>query len=305
MSKKNSKTSGTFMTPLADPVVAYIYDSVEHAGLAAQSFIQAAVRKSGETFGKVIRVTPQKVESDALHRGYRIDVQAVSDDNQYANQEVQLKTDTVLHQRNFLGAIPIFQQHAKKGSDHREMAKSMPQVFAINILAYKLPNAGADYFQPVHFRYDYEPRNIAVPEFVILNIQLPRFPEAAVDFADPLYNWACMLYNMHKHEKTPQEVLKMETRLQTFYEQDEGLRQFCDRYGHAVETEEVREAYNRWYIGQMRDWGEMDGARQEGRNERNVAIAKKLLMRGLPVYDIAEDTGLSLAEVEQLRGNTH
>jgi predicted transposase/invertase (TIGR01784 family) len=100
----------------------------------------------------------------------------------------------------------------------------------------------------------------------------------------------------------------MEPRLQTFYETDDGLRQFCARYGHAVATVEVREAYNRWYIGQMRDWGEMDGARQEGiqigRGERNVAIARKLLMRGLPVYDIAEDTGLSIAEVEQLRGNT-
>jgi hypothetical protein len=29
-----------------------------------------------------------------------------------------------------------------------------------------------------------------------------------------------------------------------------------------------------------------------------VEIARKLLMRGLPVYDIAEDTGLSIAEVE-------
>jgi hypothetical protein len=125
-----------------------------------------------------------------------------------------------------------------------------------------------------------------------------------VDFADPLYNWACMLYNMHKHEKTPQEVLKMETRLQTFYEQDEGLRQFCARYGHAVETEEVREAYNRWYIGQMRDWGEMDGARQEGiqigRGDAFREISLRMLKLGVPIVDIREVTGFADEALEQL-----
>jgi hypothetical protein len=71
----------------------------------------------------------------------------------------------------------------------------------------------------------------------------------------------------HGYERSPQEGLEIIPRLETLYELDEGLRQFCVRYGHTVATDDVRDEYHRWRLGQMRDWGEMDGARQEGRAE--------------------------------------
>jgi hypothetical protein len=36
-------------------------------------------------------------------------------------------------------------------------------------------------------------------------------------------------------------------------------------------------------------------------DERNIEIAKKLLNRNLPISEIAEDTGLTLAQLQELR----
>ena len=46
--------------------------------------------------------------------------------------------------------------------------------------------------------------------------------------------------------------------------------------------------------------GKVEG-RAEGRAEEKIALAQKLLIRGRPMDEIVEDTGLSLADVEALR----
>jgi hypothetical protein len=108
----------------------------------------------------------------------------------------------------------------------------------------------------------------------------------------------------------------MEPRVDAIYEMGEGLRQFCIRHGHAVVTDEVRNAYHRWYLGKMRDWGEMDGARQEGRAEgiqigRDEGIeigraetldmvALKLLRLGMASDYIREATGITGKALKQL-----
>jgi predicted transposase/invertase (TIGR01784 family) len=44
----------------------------------------------------------------------------------------------------------------------------------------------------------------------------------------------------------------------------------------------------------------MNGARREGRQEGMIEVAKNLKKRGLPINQIAEDTGLSPDEITRL-----
>jgi hypothetical protein len=319
-----SKTE--FIKPLADPVVSYIYSDAEHAGLAARSFIQAVIGRCNEKFGNVISVTPQKLEqSDVEHRAYRVDVQAKSDENQYANQEVQLYIDEALPVRNLMEAAQLFQRHSARGTSALELRNALPMVFAINICAHEPPNDGSsDYFRSAHFTYDQEPRDVVIPQFSLFEIQLRRFPMAEPNFADPLYCWTFMLYHMHINEMKPEEVLKMEPRVQTYYEQDEGIRQFCEQYGYAAADEHVREQYHRWTMENLRYLGEMSGARNQGFREgeevgearglkigikqgevqghRNAMLiaAKNLLEMNFSMHDAFKATGVSIQELEQL-----
>jgi predicted transposase/invertase (TIGR01784 family) len=45
----------------------------------------------------------------------------------------------------------------------------------------------------------------------------------------------------------------------------------------------------------------LDGAKIEGRIERNIEIAKNLLKFGLSLTEISEVTGLSVEEIEKLK----
>ena len=58
----------------------------------------------------------------------------------------------------------------------------------------------------------------------------------------------------------------MDDCLQTFYDEDAGFAQFCDRYGYASASPEVRKAYRRWTIDQM-----LDALEEERRAERDAA----------------------------------
>jgi predicted transposase/invertase (TIGR01784 family) len=44
----------------------------------------------------------------------------------------------------------------------------------------------------------------------------------------------------------------------------------------------------------------VNGARREGEKNKAIAVAKNLKKRGLPIDQIAEDTGLPLDEIKRL-----
>jgi hypothetical protein len=44
----------------------------------------------------------------------------------------------------------------------------------------------------------------------------------------------------------PEDVLKMEPRVPTCYDQDDGIIQFCKKFGYTAINEHVREQYHRW-----------------------------------------------------------
>jgi hypothetical protein len=66
-----------------------------------------------------------------------------------------------------------------RGTTALEMAAGLPHISAINIFGH-IRNCREDnkeLLQPIHFVYDKEPRNVALRQLVIFNIQLPHFPK--------------------------------------------------------------------------------------------------------------------------------
>ncbi|MDR1328384.1 MAG: Rpn family recombination-promoting nuclease/putative transposase, partial [Oscillospiraceae bacterium] len=92
------------LSPLADPVVAAIFSDADSAGLAMQSFLDAALAEDGIQIGKVIEVTPQSYYKHPGERGCRIDVKAATDENERVFNEVQLNIDPTILQRNLFSA---------------------------------------------------------------------------------------------------------------------------------------------------------------------------------------------------------
>jgi hypothetical protein len=303
------------MSPLADPVVEEIYKDESVAGLAAGSFINAVLSECGEMFGIVVELTPQKRQTRLGNRGCYIDVWAKSDTNRIVAQEVQLYFDPSIIQRNGLEASFQYIDTARKGTTAREMASEMPYISAINIFGHvnNCRKDNRELLQPIHFIYDKEPRNVALEQFVVFNVQLPYLPEAPANFSNPLYCWSRLLYEMHFNKKLPGEVYAMEPRIKEFVESDAGAAQFIARYDEAAASPIVRRAYEDWVLADFRERSMLQGARDEGRREGEITgrrdgkieerftIAKNAIAMEMPISQIEQLTGLTGTEIEKLQ----
>ncbi|MDR1247057.1 MAG: PD-(D/E)XK nuclease family transposase [Clostridiales Family XIII bacterium] len=295
------------LSPLADPVVEEIYKDEEVAGLAAESFISAVLAECGEKFGNVIELTPQKRQTQLGNRSCYIDVFAKSDTGRIATQEVQLYFDPSILQRNLLEAAYSYVGGARKGTTAVEMASEMPNVSAINIFGHinNCRKENRELLQPIHCVYDKAPREPALKQFAIFNIQLPYFTEAPEDYSNLLYRWCKLLYEMHFNKKLPKEVFAMEPEMREFVESDAGAAQFVDRYSEATASPVIRQSYRDWVLADFRERSMLQGARsegrEEGREEGRLEIAKKLLKNNVPINKIIEYTELSLEKIETLR----
>jgi hypothetical protein len=299
------------MSPLADPVVEEIYKDEHVAGLAAGSFIGAVLSECGEVFGTVVELTPQKRQTRLGNRGCYIDVLAKSDTNRIAAQEVQLYFDPSILQRNVLGASYQYISEARKGTTAMEMAAEMPYVSAVNIFGHvnNCRKDNKELLQPIRFIYDKEPRDVALEQFAVFNLQLPYLPEAPADFSNPLYCWSRLLYEMHFNKKLPEEVYAMEPRIKEFVESDAGASQFIARYDEAAASPAVRRAYEDWVLADFRERSLLQGARDEGRKEGKIegkkeerfAIAQNAIAMRMSISQIEQLTGLSEAQIEELQ----
>jgi hypothetical protein len=257
----------------------------------------------GEAFGTVVELTPQKRYTKLGSRGCCIEIFAKSDANRIAAQEIQLYFDPSILQRNVLGASYQYIEGARKGTTAKEMADEMPYISAINIFG-NMDNCRKDnkeLLQPIHFIYDKEPRDVALEQFAVYNVQLPYLPGVPADFSNPMYCWSRLLYEMHFNQKLPEEVYKMEPKIKEFVERDAGAKQFVARYGEATASSEVRQAYHDWILADFRERSILQGAWDKGKKEERFAIAKNAIAMHMSTGEIEQLTGLTGAQIEELR----
>jgi predicted transposase/invertase (TIGR01784 family) len=101
----------------------------------------------------------------------------------------------------------------------------------------------------------------------------------------------------------------MTPQLQTFAKKDAGFLQYCERYNRVASNPDVRDEYYRWVDEQMRQDGMrraalaegLDKGRAEGRAEARLEDARNFLAMGLSPKQVAQGTGLPLADVKALQ----
>ena len=89
------------LKPLADPVVIAMFTYEDAAGLAAQSLVNAVLEIDGDPpMGKIIRLTTQKTTPNILSRGYRLDIEGITE-KELSDTEIQLTPMNMVN-RSFL-----------------------------------------------------------------------------------------------------------------------------------------------------------------------------------------------------------
>ena len=326
------------MSPLAGPVIAAIFSNTDTAGEAAASIVKAVLESNNNIIkGKITSITPQQVHSSPNVRSCRIDVMVKTDQNEYILVEIQVNPDKHIVLRNLFNTSHVIVSTSRPGDDIPAMAKRMPRIIHINILAYNLRDDNKDLVQPFEIMYTKEPLRQVIDNFSGYNVQLPRVLEMAPDFADPLYCWCYILYKSHIENITLQEVINMTPAIEAFAAKNDGYRQFCQQYDLIATSQEAWDEYFAWINYHMRVEGELEWARdtglklglergleqgleqgreegreegvargiitcmEKGRIESQIEITLSLLALGLPIPDISKVTRLTEEAIKELK----
>jgi predicted transposase/invertase (TIGR01784 family) len=264
------------MSPIADPVFGAIFDSVEHAGLAAKSLFGSILAKDSINIKEVVSVTSQKTEKLPEQRGYRIDVCVLTDDGKRLNVEVQVSPDKTIHQRNLLAASLIY-SNQREGTTPIQAAKKMNTIIAINILDYYIRDNGTDILQPAKICYTKPPVEIAVPEFTMYSVQLPQIYNETPDWDDDFYCWAYCLKTAKDKVITVEEVIDMTPELTNFANRNDGFMQFRNRYDFVSDDKKVREEYFAYQMQLMSE----QGIYEKGGDDKEKEIEASMIENGL------------------------
>ena len=142
---------------------------------------------------------------------------------------------------------------------------------------------------------------MAVSNFKIYNVQLPRLLEAEPDFNSALYCWGYTLATAHTLGKTVKEVLSMTPELQAYAETDTGFAQFCERYDRTTSDPQTRNEYHSWMMAFLREEGIKEAAmsqghakgHEQGRLDERLDTARSMLFDGADLHFVIKHTKIS------------
>ena len=304
----NSADNGKPVKPLADPVIAFIFRSVEAGGNAMLGLVNAVLEDSGDRpISNIISIQPQKQQTGPGERKFRLDVLAETVDNEIVLLEVQIDKQRFFNTRSMVYAMDSLQSRIGKGDTWDDIALNMPRVISINMLNFNLRKNGVNFHQIIEPVYREEPREVAECHHITHNIELPKFRRLVPDWGNPLHLWLTAICRSHDQNKTLREVVDMEPALQAYENTDQSFAQFINGYGLANADEETRRQHNSWMLEMGFRMMELKAERVEGeaRGEaRGIKIvAGKLLQMNLPLEQIIAATGLTREEIEALPVN--
>jgi len=266
---------GKPLPPLADPVNAEIFSSVEQAGEAMRTLLNDVLDDSGDMrIEKILNLIPQKYKPSAQDRSYRIDVYGETSDNELVIFEVSLDKYLPVVDRSFIYSQQAISQKIPKGVNWREMPTVMPKrVIMLNILNFIERQAEnedekktLDFHQIVEHTYRQPPRKLASKRFFTHNLELPRFRKKTVDFSNNLHCWLYLLTQAQDKRITLQEVVNGEPRLAEFAKR-EGVKQYMMQYAVASANPQARSEYFSWALNEMLAQEDLRLQRAEAKNE--------------------------------------
>jgi hypothetical protein len=301
-----------FASPLHDTVISAVFTDAKSSGLAAEYLVKDVLGEYGKRFGKVVSVKTQDYHKLANFRGCRVDVVCKTDDNEFWLIEFQMYDDEYMFERNLVELSYKIIESTDSGTTPEEMAEAMPHIVVINFLDFSIRADNPDWLQPVHFVYDKEPRRVAYSKLDMFSIQLPVFAEREPDFGNDGECWLYVMYQAHIKKITPQEVLKMDKRLERFSDTNPGFQQFQVRFREALADPELMtilrmEASERIRQAGMRKAAIRKGMEQgmkqgveQGTHETSQKIALRMLSINRPIDEIAMMTDLTAEEIAEL-----
>jgi len=187
----------------------------------------------------------------------------------------------------YYSTFPIREQ-AAIGSDWNFELK---KVYTIAILDFVFDE---DKNEPNKFRYDVklteqETKEVFYDKLTFIYLEMPKFNKKIEELETRFEKWLFVLKNLHKLDRVP-EKLKESIFLQLFETAE--ISKFSQQ-----EYQEYEDSLK--YYRDLKN--SLDTAKEEGKIEGKIEIAKKMILKGMEVSIISEMTGLTAKEINELK----
>ena len=223
-------------------------------------------------------------ESDGRKTVY--DLYCETDTGEYIIVEMQNKRQSFFKDRALLYMAKSVVDQAKKGNGWDFELTAVYGVYFVNFLLDKNEDSG--YFCKDIAMIDKRTGKVFNNKFRQIYIELPRFMKSEADCDSFLEYWIYNLVNMNKLKE-----ISFKDRKAIFARLEKLASQANLTEEERWRLEEDWKNYNDFF-------NTLDFAKEEGRSEEKLEIAKNLKAMGLSLEAIRQATGLSTEEIEKL-----
>ncbi|MDP4147506.1 MAG: Rpn family recombination-promoting nuclease/putative transposase [Bacillota bacterium] len=246
------------------------------------SLLNAILKLEGDRRLKDITIIDNKelVKELITDKTGRLDVRAETMENTQIDIEIQLIDQKNIVERMLYYLSKMYSESIKSGGKYKDLKKTI----VIGILDF-------DYFHISKFHSTYHFYEDEIKDFMLTDkfelnfVEMPKFRSAFKDINNPLHRWLLFLEN-----DIPKEMLK------EVVEMDPVIRKAEERLEWLSSDEETIKLYKareEALIEKMSLIGEV-----EDRTKREIA---KNLLDILDIETIADKTGLTIEEIEQMK----
>ena len=186
----------------------------------------------------------------------------------------------------YYSTFPIREQAKRADWDYELKA-----VYTIAILDFVFD---ADKGEPDKFRYDVklidkETQKIFYDKWTFVYLEMPKFNKSVDELETRFDKWLYVLRNLNKLDRIPDKLKEL----------------IFDKVFETAEIAKFTQDQVRSYEDSLKYYRDiknsLDTARDEGKIEGKIEVAKNLLLSGVPVDVIVKSTGLSIREIEKLK----
>jgi predicted transposase/invertase (TIGR01784 family) len=269
------------------------------------AFLNAVLGRQGQDAIASVEIIENKTITAELvgDKTSILDVRARTGRDERANIEVQLRNLGNMDRRSLFYWSLEFSRGLEAGQDYRES----PNVIAINLVNYEFMPRVPEFHTSFHIWEDTH-REVLLTEALEIHfidmVKFRRLGERDLGH-EPLHRWLTW-FDKDSPQTLVEEVIKMDAAIQKAEEK----MAYVTSDKEALRAYQMREmALSDWTSGlnNARREGIEEGMQkgmqkgmQEGRLEGQREIAAKMKKRGIPVGQIAEDTGLSVEDIAEL-----
>lgn len=272
-------------TPKSDVIFKILFGNPKHPNLLIH-LLNAILDTDSPITSVTIKQTELTPEF-VMKRGVRLDVLAETADKKLINIEIQKRNEHNMKERSLFHWSRIFSGQAVVSERYQDLKKTI----CINIMNFPLFEDGRYWHK--NFLMDSETKEKLTDLLEIHFFELPKIRKKSAKENSPIMFWLEFIDNPES------EKIKHMYQLEPIYEEAK------EAYERAIADPNVQEMLR------IRDKAEMDYkdaiANAEERGEKigieknKIEVAKNFLKMGLSVEQVAQGTGLTVSEVEDIQ----